>query len=366
MNIDLKGIALRILFRRWKALPVYETGYTILLPSPMDMPFLLRFALEGLQLQDTTHCRQILVIPDGWADDGGTALREVMAGFSDPRLEYYEPSWWDIFLIRRMPSPYWMMVMFGIEHARCEQALLHDADAFFHDSDAIERIYDASREGSMYTLGVQARWDPFFENLGYEIPGTWETMVDCRWARTRPPYTIKGRKESTPHGEYGFDVLLYAQYLDYASSRIGVMDSPPRFVHFSHTVRAYRDYMRMANPKIVDELFRLLLLSMLEKVAEDEAAKSRLPSPQDLARGLKDPAAPVTYDSEVAVRGYREFRDMIDELSRVPIFDNERASMIAAMLEPFDAHFREISQARGGDIDGPIKQLRSDGFAVRS
>jgi hypothetical protein len=332
----------------------------------MDMPFLLRFALEGIALQDTTRCRQILVIPDGWSDDRGAALRAVMAEFPDRRLEIYEPSGWDMRLIRRMASPYWMMVKFGIENSRCEHAFLHDADAFFHESDAIERIYAAARERGMYTLGVQARWDPFFREIGYEIPGTWETMADCRWVRTRPPYAVKGRKQTTPHGEYVFDVLLFAQYLDYESGRIGVMESPPRVLHFSHTVRAYRDYMRVANPRIIDELFRLLLLSVLENIDVPRARRSRLPSPQELARGLTDPTAPVTYDSEVAIRGYAEFRDMIEELSSVPIFRGERAARIAAMIEPFDSHFAKIREQRGGEIDEPIKQLRSDGFAVRS
>ena len=49
-------------------------GYTILMPMPSDMPFLLRFALEGLRAMDTTHCNQIVVIPDGFSDDGAQAL----------------------------------------------------------------------------------------------------------------------------------------------------------------------------------------------------------------------------------------------------------------------------------------------------
>ena len=289
-----------------------------------------------------------------------------MSDFSDPRIEYYEPSAWEIWLIRKMPSPYWMMVMFGIANSRCEHMLLHDADAFFYKNDSIESIYAAACAGSMYTMGVQARWDPFFENLGYTIPGTWETMVDCRWARRRAPHTIKGRTRATPHGEYVFDVLLYAQYLDYSSGKIGVMESPPHFLHFSHTVRTYRDYTRMENPTVIDELFRLLLLSLLDNVDPHAAAASTLPSPFELARGLDDPNAPVTYDSEIAIRGYRDFKKMIGELSRIPIFRNERMAHMVEMLQPFDDHFARIREERGGEIEEPIKQVRSDGFAVRS
>ncbi len=63
-----------------------ERRCAILLPTPEDMPFLLRFALEGLRHIDTENCRQILVVPDGWRTDGGAAVRRVIAQFDDPRI----------------------------------------------------------------------------------------------------------------------------------------------------------------------------------------------------------------------------------------------------------------------------------------
>ena len=71
MRIDPKDLLLRALFGRWGRPGAGGDGYSILLPMPMDMPFLLRFALEGLATLDTAHCRQIIVIPDGWGPDGG-------------------------------------------------------------------------------------------------------------------------------------------------------------------------------------------------------------------------------------------------------------------------------------------------------
>ena len=61
-----------MLFSRWWRRCAFEDGYTIVLPSPMDMPFLLRYALEGLAHLNTENCRQILVVPDGCVDDGVT------------------------------------------------------------------------------------------------------------------------------------------------------------------------------------------------------------------------------------------------------------------------------------------------------
>ena len=87
MRLDLKGKVLAALFAHWPSASGARDGYTILLPSPMDMPFLLQYALEGLRHMDTTHCNQILVIPDGWSRDGGAALRHVLEPADDPRLD---------------------------------------------------------------------------------------------------------------------------------------------------------------------------------------------------------------------------------------------------------------------------------------
>src|SRR3954467_13442415 len=87
MRLDLKRILQTALFGRWRRPHPLVDGYTILLQMPMDMPFLLRFALEGLRWMNTENCRQILVISDGWGDDGGRALREVVAAVDDARVE---------------------------------------------------------------------------------------------------------------------------------------------------------------------------------------------------------------------------------------------------------------------------------------
>jgi hypothetical protein len=209
MAIDLKQLTLKILFSRWKRRSSVEDGYTILLPSPMDMPFLLRYALEGLAQIDTSHCKQILVIPDGWGDDQGRGLRRVVESAGDPRVELVELRPVAQLFIHRLKksvlgaanSSHWAMIVEGIDHARCSHSFLHDADAFIIDADGLERQYRECRERGMDTLGVQARWDPLFKELGYTIPGTWELMFSNSWAKRRDPTSLKGRRRSSPHGE---------------------------------------------------------------------------------------------------------------------------------------------------------------------
>src|SRR5262249_24821057 len=77
-----------LFFGRWRRPCPSAEGYSIFLPSPADMLFLLRFALEGLRHLDTSHCRQIIVIPDGCgAEDQAAALRQVVDSCRDPRVE---------------------------------------------------------------------------------------------------------------------------------------------------------------------------------------------------------------------------------------------------------------------------------------
>jgi hypothetical protein len=363
MGLDPKGIVLRALFSRWRRPCPYEGGYTILLPSPMDMPFLLRFSLEGLRRVDTCNCRQILVIPDGWGDDGGKALRDVVDGWDDPRVEFVELPALDLFLNRRTKPPngastHWMMAVAGTNHARCEYAFLHDSDAFFLDDEGLERQYRECRDRGMYTLGVTARWDAFFQRLGYAIPGTWELMYSTRWARSRAPYYLKGRIVATPDGVNEFDSMLYPQYLDYGTGRVGVMEAPPPLVHFNGTIVTYRIFRDRAGRQVVDELFRVLLLALLEEQIPGEDSGRVVPSVEDLARGLDDPSAPVVYHSEAAAREYPTFRRMIDELCDAPIFRGARAGRIREQIRPFDDHFSD----RAGAADSPAPAARKHGL----
>jgi hypothetical protein len=348
MHFDPKGLLLRLLFGRWRRGCPFEDGYTIILPSPMDMPFLLRYALEGLLRMDTTHCKQILVVPDGLGDDRGKALGKVVDSFaaSDPRIEMVKLRAIDYAVIRALPrgaaATNWMIVVNGTLFARCGHAFLHDSDAFFLEADGLERQYLECRDRGMDTLGVTARWDPAFVQLGYQIPGTWELMYSTRWARSRPPEDLKGRMRSTHAGTIEFDSMLYPQFLDYPSGKVGVMENPPRFVHFNGTIVTYRTYRLVrdkADQPVVDELFRLLLLAILEDLVPGEDGVRVAPTVAELARGLDDPSAPITYGTQIATQEYPVFRKMIDDLCESPIMRGERASRIRDLIQPFDAHF---------------------------
>jgi hypothetical protein len=368
MGIRPKQLALALLFSRWGRRCAFEDGYTIVLPSPMDMPFLLRYALEGLAHLNLENCRQILVVPDGCVDDRGDALERVIDAFNDPRVALIRPWAIDYFLFKRMKpvggaATHWMMVVLGIAHARCGHAFLHDADAFFLEADGLERQYHECRARGFSALGVTARWDPFFAEAGYVIPGTWELMFSTRWARSRSPFALKNGWHSTRRGAFEFDSMHYPMYLDAPLGTIGVMKRPPRLVHFNGTIGTYR-YFRMGRGK-VDELFRLLLLAMLEDLISSVGGRV-VPTVAALARGLADPNQPVSYNSAVAIEQYPVFRGLLDELCTAPIFAGSRADRIRELVRPFDAHFGPLVAAvredAAGAAAGPRVRFRVHGM----
>ena len=133
--------------------------------------------------------------------------------------------------------------------------------------------------------------------------------------------------------------MLYPQYLDYTDGTVGAMAEPPRLVHFHGAVTTYRVYRDRQGRSVGDDLFRLLLLSILEELVPDEGGERILPPPETLAQGLTDPSAPVTYASPAAAREYPVFRREVDDLCQAPTFAGERAARVAAYLRPFDEHF---------------------------
>jgi hypothetical protein len=256
-----------------------------------------------------------------------------------------------------------MMVVNGTKNTSCKYAFLHDADAFFLERGGLERQYAECRDRDMHTLGVTARWDPFFREIDHQIPGTWELMYSTRWAKQQSPYQLKGRKLKTERGTMEFDSMLARQYLEYGSGKIGVMGDPPKFVHFNGTIFSYRMFRDARGQGVTDELFRILLLSLLETlIAPSDSSSSGgriVPSVEELARGLGDESQSVRYDAGKQRNNYFKFRQELIELAESPIFVGPRALCLQQMLRPFDAYFQWTADSIAEAV-GP--QLRTHGI----
>jgi hypothetical protein len=360
--IGWKWRVVALFFGRWRRHSRPVEGYTILLPSPVDMPFLLRFALDGLRHLDTSHCRQIIVIPDGLGADRAAALRQVVDSCGDSRVELARLRPAAQFMVHGMRRSgggianwtHCAMIIEGINRAKCDYIFLHDADAFLLESEGLERQYRECCDRGMSTLGVMARWDPFFREIGYVIPGTYELMFSAHWVRRHRPVDLKGRTRETTHGLRGFDTMLYPQFQDYASGKVGILEPPMRLVHFNGAITIYREFRDRVGQPVNDDLFRMLFLALMEDLIPSPSGDRVLPSVSELARGLDDPSAAITYSSPRATRNYPTFRAMVNDLCSSPVFRGARAEQIRASIYPFDRHYEnllgESKTAAGGSV----------------
>ena len=358
--IHPKRLAMHLLFgRRWPRSRPLEEGYAILLPSPEDMPFLLRFALEALRHLDTENCKQIIIVPDAHGADGGKALRRVAAQFDDSRIEMASPRLIDYAFVRPLnlgpAETHWLACVNGTARVRCAYTFLHDADAFLAEYGGLERQYRECRDRELYTLGVKCRTDECLLRTGHHIPATWELMYSVAWAFRHGPVAFKPRRLTTPQGELLFDSMIQPQYLDYGTGKVAAMERPPEFVHFCGvicTYRAWRDLSRKSSGQpIADQRLRLLLLALLEDLIPDVDGLRALPTVEELARGLTDPTAPVTYATTEAAHEYPTFRNRIEALCQIPIFQGRRADRIREHLRPFDEYYEQRKAEENAEPD---------------
>jgi hypothetical protein len=119
------------------------------------------------------------------------------------------------------------------------------------------------------------------------------------------------------------------------------MEEPPLVVHFHGAVTTYRILKDRPRQSVIDELFRLLLLSLLEELLPAPDGTRLLPKPCELARGLDDDSVPVRYNTDGAAEQYPTFRKQLEELCRAPIFEGERAERIRDLIRPFDDYFAD-------------------------
>lgn len=312
--------------------------YSIFLAAPMDMPFLLRLAFEVLSAARTDRCREILVIPDGSRNDRGEALKKEIEFSGDQRTRYVEPGLrWRLLMPHVHNHP--AMMALATESAQCRYAFVHDLDAFINNPNTIENMFDEIRERNMVAMGVTPRWDPAFIEMDLTIPGTWELFFDTCWLRTRPRQMVFGRSQNTPAGHVAFDSMLYPQFLEGRSGRVGVTQRPSSIVHFNGTVRTFRNFQNHGDKQVTDQLFRLALLSAIETVLSRSPGERVTPAFDELAKGLADANAPVRFDSKTNWRGYAEFRTMVEQMCHTAVFRGERANAIKQLFAVFDRHF---------------------------
>ncbi len=356
---SIKRALISIFYFGWKINNPKVQGYTVILPAPMDMPFLTYYALKGLSGVDLSNCHEILVVPDGCGNDGSRGLADAieLAGLERVKLlQVTKRNSAIISIFGDSGIAHWMTIVEAINKSKTEWLFLHDADAFFTDNRLVEDNYAFSLSNDLDCLGVTSRWDKYFASKDMNLPGTWELLFRKSWAKNSSPISHKAGDRYVDKQKVFFDTMLYPMFNDYSKGRISVKENHS-FIHLSATVITYRRWLDYSKHAVGDELFRLLFLRLLKDIAPSMTDEFRLPPIEKLYEGLHDSESSIHYGFPNAASGYRKFRIFVDDLLRIDLF-SEKSDEVNILLKPFDDKFLDAPDS----INNGEGEMRAHGL----
>ncbi len=328
-------------FSEWGPALPEQPGYSLLMPVPGDLPVFLELALAVCQLQDPASRVETLVLPDRMTPSVRNIVSRHRAQYpGDLRLvPLPQPERTVLPRLRNPSHNHGVQIITGIRAARGSHVVLHDADLFLLQPDALERHYRATRERDLYVAGVSPVWDGWFAERGWSLVATWEMCAWRGWLRSFPPHMHMGHDAEIYGQSHTFDTTLHPQALT-PPERIGLLSQDEAIVHFNYVISTYRHFQRSSGT-FTDDNFRLLLIRVFIDLFAQEPCLYEVPPLTELADGLTDPGARVTY--EAPSPGTRErfaaFRGKLDRILDGPWTPPGERDRARAALEAFDNYY---------------------------
>jgi hypothetical protein len=355
-------------YRRWPDTQPLVDGYTVLMPTPGDLPVFLELALAGFAKQDPTGHVETLVIPDRVTPEFVSAFNRSVsrAAWGPTRLVQIGTRGRALYRIRNGPwnddisarglsrgirtarLNYFLQSYHGAAAATTTHAILHDADLFLLDPRFLAERFRRCSEQGIGWLGVERRlmwdrerkcFDDWYERDGLgPVLSTWELMFDVRWLRRFPPWQIHAQSHRFQGSERDFDSMDYVQVRT-PPERRALWEAPDNYAHFNAAISAYRLFQESGDRPFVDERFRILLIRLLSDAFGNGDESHHLPSATELARGIDDGDPRVTYRAAGIEDNYQEFRRGIGTVIASPLVEPGRAEDVERALRPFDLAF---------------------------
>ena len=334
----------KLLYRRWgRVTPLTEDGYTLLLMVPGDLPVFLKIAMDVCGRQDPTHRVETFVLPDNHTPEFVRAYQHYKKDWPDTAIRVLPFGPVEQWAARRQNNPglnNWLQLKTAVQNALTRTALWHDADLFIDDRAFLKDHYEQLRGRDLACLGVSPGWNKQFRELGCtHLAATWELMFDVAWARSFAPWRHRGHDGTFAGKPVLYDSLFYAQaHTDPARVALNA-DAERKFVHFNYVISSYRWFqrgLRNNGGPYEDKNFRLLLVRLLIDAYDDSGWPYEVPAVAELARGLTDAKAPVTYVTETVRGQWAEFRGKFQGLLEGDLVDAARKTKLADGIAPFD------------------------------
>lgn len=327
-------------YDQWGQRPEQSPGYGLLVPVPGDLPVFLELALQVLGTQTSDQRVETLVIPDVLTPEVERVVARHRGSWAGD-LQILPLPHPERVLLPRMRNParnYGVQLLTGVAHSRAEYLVLHDADLFLMAPGLLEERVARARRDQLDVLGADPVWDVWFAQRGLELAATWEMTVRTDWLRSFPPSMHMGHDGELNGEKHTFDVTLRPQAVADPSRREVVQSDD--IVHFNYVISTYRHFQR-SRGGIADDRFRLLLIRLFIDIFAREEFEYGVPPLRELARGLGDGEAPVTYpradDSTREV--YQDFRGKLARILSGPWTGQAGEVSLGAQLSAFDDYY---------------------------
>jgi hypothetical protein len=226
----------------------------------------------------------------------------------------------------------------GVDNAIGTHAIWHDSDLFLDEPGFLDRHFKACRDGGLSMIGLDEAWDDWYRNHGMpHVVSTWETAYDLAWVRSFKPWEHRGYAGSVGEQQVTFDITFGPQ-TQTQPAFIARNTHPPRFLHFNHTIGTYRAFQRSFRRRRPheDSGFRVLLVRLLADALDGSNRDYEAPTVNELIRGLRDAAAPVTYTRAETVAEYPAFRAELENVIQGGFLGIEHAAAMSEGVRPFD------------------------------
>jgi len=329
---DMRQKLIEYAYSRWSTSDCQlSDGYTILLPTPSDLPVFFSLAFEILKNQDLTGLKEVLIIPD-WPslpferlgtdiarDSDKLSIRFASLGLKD-RLAWT--------LTKSITTRHFTQLIRGIDEARTDYAIIHDSDLFLLPVDFLKTQYEACRDRGLAVFGIERRRRMAREDRDTFV-ATWEMVLSVRWAKSFRPFMHKGQLSIINGRRQEFDTTHLPQYL----TDVKLIDWTPRhsdFFHFRYVIATYRNFLN-GKPLFPDYGLKLFLIRTLIDVFDRSGWHySHVPAHEEFLEGkfgLSDlqshPDGP---------RLFGQFKETLRGIIHAKIFSQHQSEMLDSRL----------------------------------
>lgn len=303
----------KFLYRQSKSKPPeLQSGYSLLLPVPGDLPVFLKIALEGCNALASEELLETIILPDRPSRQLESLLHIWAKRYSVSPLRLLNPHPLESVLAGIHSIPLIdLQLMRGVRATQASHALVQLVGDFVIEPDFRRSQYRV-------VLEPACTQHPEISNDSSTDRG--------------PVY----------HGAIDVQRLNRSPFWHPLASAIAASSAEKHtsntVVQFPGLLPVYRRYQNSTGP-FEDSEFYLLLMRLLVDAYDQSGRSYQLPLIDDLTKGITDPTARITYCDTQTRQGYPLFRQKVLQIIGSGLLDPMKAAIMQDELSLFERMF---------------------------